>query len=499
MREPIDLVMPAVLRPAVIERSLTSLRRCIFTDPRGVRLVINIDPVGDGTAEEVRAVCKRHFEDCLFLAPGPGERGSLNAALKRTWGASETPFVFYSEDDIEILRPVDLDAMLALMRERPRMAFLQLSQFDIPAANEFCEHEITQRRIGDHLLQRFGKYKMSLQPCLMRGEYAKRCAELMRPVPDPEVQFHGGNDVLTAYVESWEYGTYAKAGEGYIVSDEGMRDRDKRAEPEGYTKVVLPTGTTWVPTRMFNLYGVKVRAINTGEGKVTWEECERRVWRPRTFQIMDKFLKPGMVYVDVGAFVGTTALYAASKGAKVYTFEPDPAAFNDLANNVRMNKDRFGADTVVLSDKAITSVRGPVMLSPHHGRFGTSRSSLLPNDPKHGIPVKGLTLEWAMRCYQIPRMDYLKFIIQGAEPEVLTAALPVLKQYKPLLHVTAQPHFYADRAVGCARMRAVLSIYKHVYDEAGRELGPDWITGKAAESVNEVILVATDREWEAPA
>ena len=53
----------------------------------------------------------------------------------------------------------------------------------------------------------------------------------------------------------------------------------------------------------------------------------------------------GTVVVDVGAFVGDTALYYAQLGAEVLAFEPDPTSFQLLQENVRLNPELSGRVT----------------------------------------------------------------------------------------------------------------------------------------------------------
>jgi len=47
--------------------------------------------------------------------------------------------------------------------------------------------------------------------------------------------------------------------------------------------------------------------------------------KPEVVNVMEQIVKPGMVFVDVGAHVGQYTLLTAGLGASVHSFEPKPA------------------------------------------------------------------------------------------------------------------------------------------------------------------------------
>lgn len=68
-----------------------------------------------------------------------------------------------------------------------------------------------------------------------------------------------------------------------------------------------------------------------------WDRVEAGLWEPETFALMDRFLEPGWRWVDIGAWIGPTALYAAAKGAQVDAYECDPVALRALKANLALN------------------------------------------------------------------------------------------------------------------------------------------------------------------
>src|ERR1700677_4261309 len=60
-------------------------------------------------------------------------------------------------------------------------------------------------------------------------------------------------------------------------------------------------------------------------------------WEDSTFRIIDHYADLKGIYVDIGAWIGPTVLYSASKYNRTICFEPDPVALFDLLENISLN------------------------------------------------------------------------------------------------------------------------------------------------------------------
>ena len=57
---------------------------------------------------------------------------------------------------------------------------------------------------------------------------------------------------------------------------------------------------------------------------------------PETFEWISHFLKPGEIFLDIGANIGVFSLYAAMiKNTKVISLEPSAETFSTLNANIR--------------------------------------------------------------------------------------------------------------------------------------------------------------------
>ncbi len=138
------------------------------------------------------------------------------------------------------------------------------------------------------------------------------------------------------------------------------------------------------------------------------------------------FLTPGMVFVDIGANVGTYSLHVAMKagpGARVIAFEPHPRTFAKLAYNLDAN----GARNVVAQNLAIAAEAGTMELySDGGGNIG--HASLLKEGAgavrsTQAVPVAPLAAILAEQG--VEAVDLLKIDVEGFEDHAL---LPLFDQ-----------------------------------------------------------------------
>jgi FkbM family methyltransferase len=105
-----------------------------------------------------------------------------------------------------------------------------------------------------------------------------------------------------------------------------------------------------------------------------WTKLDRGAWEPETLAALIALVRPGMLVLDVGAWIGPISLLCAALGARVVALEPDPRAFERLEANLAANPGLASRVEAM-----------PVALSPEGGRLrlgsprkqGDSMASLL--------------------------------------------------------------------------------------------------------------------------
>ncbi len=126
-------------------------------------------------------------------------------------------------------------------------------------------------------------------------------------------------------------------------------------------------------------------------------------------------LQPGDVVIDIGAHVGTFALYVQKRwpGVKVYSFEPSSVNFSRLERNFELAELDFAALPL-----AVTADGRDLLLL--HNRDNTGGDTAFSKPNGHAVEsVKSIKLEKAFEMLGIERCKLLKIDCEGAEHEVL--------------------------------------------------------------------------------
>lgn len=138
-------------------------------------------------------------------------------------------------------------------------------------------------------------------------------------------------------------------------------------------------------------------------------------------------LRPGDVFVDVGANIGSyTTLASAVCGARTIAIEPDPQTLGALKKNVAINK---VGDLVTVAECAVGATKGVVQFTI--GRDTTNRVASRGYGPTREVQV--LPLDDIVGDAQ-PTL--LKLDVEGYEPQVFAGAQRTLKKPSLIAIVT---------------------------------------------------------------
>lgn len=203
-----------------------------------------------------------------------------------------------------------------------------------------------------------------------------------------------------------------------------------------------------------------------------WNVVSRNEWEASTFKIIKHFLEgyPGASYIDFGAWIGPTVLFAAQYCKRVYALEPDMQAFSALTANVNTNQELKA--NVALYHECINKQTGPMTF---RGRGdSTSRFSDTSDwGDRTTLP------EWTIPCRTLPEfvnqegvagLRLMKIDTEGAELYLLPSLvgwLQSLPHPKPSLWLSVhQPYWKHDVSlVSKDAFWAALGTYKYVYLE----------------------------------
>ena len=150
-----------------------------------------------------------------------------------------------------------------------------------------------------------------------------------------------------------------------------------------------------------------------------WHLLKSDKWEPETLNVFDAYLDKDTVFVDVGAWIGPTSLYAATKVKRVISIEADPEAISFLSANVKKNAKLV--PNIEILHRAISAHQGTLKLGSK-GERGDSMSSALFQNSGDTWEVECITPEEIISRVRDDKKLFIKMDIEGGE-YLLSASL----------------------------------------------------------------------------
>jgi FkbM family methyltransferase len=148
-------------------------------------------------------------------------------------------------------------------------------------------------------------------------------------------------------------------------------------------------------------------------------------------KIADFVPKPGWIVFDLGANIGLFSLRQASRGARVYAFEPNADCYGRLVNSVADNRlnDRVTALNCALGAEV---GRGMLVLD---GKPTPCGKVLLDGATQSGAgsEVQITSLDHMVSVLRVTHIDLLKIDTEGAEVDVLRGVATTLRSVDRLV------------------------------------------------------------------
>jgi len=157
-----------------------------------------------------------------------------------------------------------------------------------------------------------------------------------------------------------------------------------------------------------------------GVNDIFWRDIYTN-WEKETFEVFDKFLNKDKQFLDIGAWMGTTVLYASFRSSYIVAVECDIVSVEKLKNNIILNK----LDTVIdIEPYAIYSENTEVSFGPNsfanNSSLNDSMSQIkIGESNKNDYLIKTITLDNLIQKYNLNNLSLIKVDIEGGEENIL--------------------------------------------------------------------------------
>lgn len=264
--------------------------------------------------------------------------------------------------------------------------------------------EVVASGLGYHL-DNFGRWLLASAP-RMGSAYA---ALLAPAAPEPRTQ------------PSWRFACEYYEQRRWLACRRGALWEAARG------RLAVPLTLKWY-------HGTTVDVLLGNDNSLCLYVCGS--FEPNEFAFLDRVLKPGMVFVDVGANDGYYTLFAAQRvgpSGRVVAVEPSTRERANLERNIARN----GLGNVIVIPVALGAACGTAELhlaqSAHsgHNTFGRFANDGVQAESVEQVKVR--MLDALAGDVALDRIDVIKIDVEGAEASVIAGAREVLARTQPVI------------------------------------------------------------------
>jgi len=171
-----------------------------------------------------------------------------------------------------------------------------------------------------------------------------------------------------------------------------------------------------------------------------WEQTVQKVYDHPSAHVV-----PGDTVIDCGAHIGSFARLALRAGARlVVAIEPEKANIIAFRRNFA---EEIKGGKVILIEKGVWDKTGSLAL--HLSNTGDSHSVAINQNAGKDQAIDVTTIDFLTEKLRIPRVDFIKMDIEGAELNALRGSRQVLKRWHPRLAISSY-HKKGDPPAICA-------------------------------------------------
>jgi FkbM family methyltransferase len=171
-----------------------------------------------------------------------------------------------------------------------------------------------------------------------------------------------------------------------------------------------------------------------------------------------------------GIFTNTLALQVGS-GGRVLAFEPDSISFNRTLHNLRLNGN---PDHVEVFSKGLWNCESDIGFC-ERGALGSS--AFWDGPGGHRVKIRTTTLDREVFDRKLPRVDYVKMNIEGAEIKALEGADGMIRCFKPHFAISSDHYLNGNTAGGERTSNTVERILAgYGYSVETVKYGTEWVT-----------------------
>ena len=196
-------------------------------------------------------------------------------------------------------------------------------------------------------------------------------------------------------------------------------------------------------THAFIKHGVRHVFHDMGGDIGQWLIDNFQTWEEHTFNVFEQVKSPNATALDIGAWIGTTAIWLAHNFANVVAVEPDPVSADFLKRNLVAS----GCTNVIICDRPISNVERDVVFGPrgHELNQSTSYIKAMQDNP-NDVTIRTVTFD-NLPIPEGANVTFVKCDIEGGEESILEDLLEFCIKNKSHAWVSFHLSWWKDQDI----------------------------------------------------
>lgn len=194
-------------------------------------------------------------------------------------------------------------------------------------------------------------------------------------------------------------------------------------------KLLLPDPKSVGKHVLKTIHGVKILIDPSIDKGVELSLFETGTYEKGTIQLLKKYLKPGFVFLDIGANIGLMSVIASKyvgENGMVYAVEANPNTVSILQANIELNN----CKNIELIPVALSDEKGSALLFENWEVNRGGASLISQSDEQQGVEVKMELLDELFD--ENTRVHLVKIDVEGFEPQVIRGGMTWFKKQQPI-------------------------------------------------------------------
>lgn len=194
-------------------------------------------------------------------------------------------------------------------------------------------------------------------------------------------------------------------------------------------KLLLPDPKSVGKHTLKTIHGVKMIIDPSLDKGVELSLFETGTYEKGTIQLLKKYLKPGSVFIDIGANIGLMSVIASElveENGVVYAVEANPATVSILQANIELNN----CKNIQLLPVALSDEKGIALLFENWEVNRGGASLISQSDGQKGVEV---TMERLDDLFdENTAVHLVKIDVEGFEPQVIRGGMNWFRKQVPV-------------------------------------------------------------------